>query len=338
MIPMMRVGLIGCGLQGWRRARAVREHGDKPVIIADIDEGKAKALADEMRCKATTNWEDVITRKDVDIVVVCTPNHLHAPISVAALKSKKHVLCEKPLGRNPDEAKKLVDIAKESGMKLKCGLNLRHHPGIRQARKWFDEGVIGELTFLRCRYGICGRPGYESEWRANPDMAGGGELLDQGIHVLDLFRWFAGDFSQVVGFIATMFWDTAPLEDNAFAILRTNKGQIATLHVSWTQWKNLFSFEVFGKEGYAIVEGLGGSYGIERATLGRRSFLEPFKEEIVEFRGEDRSWLQEWKEFVTTLRENREPMGNGHDGWKAVELAYAIYQSARRHRVVKLSG
>jgi len=331
----MKVGLIGAGRQGLRRARAIKGSEDKLVVITDINLDTAKSLACDMKCEATVNWEDVVKRKDIDIVVVTTPNHLHAPISILALKNGKHVLCEKPLARTPEEAMKIVGVATETKMKLKCGFNLRHHPAIQQARKWFDGGLIGELMFLRCYYGMCGRLGYERDWRANPEIAGGGELLDQGIHVLDLFHWFAGSFSRVLGFTATMFWNT-PVEDNAFVLLRTNKGLVASLHASWTQWKNLFLFEIYGKDGYITVEGLGGSYGVERAMLGKRSFSEPFNEKVVEFRGEDTSWLEEWREFVAAIKEDREPLGNGSDGLEALKLVYAVYESNNKGCVVKL--
>jgi len=333
----MKVGLIGAGRQGWRRAQAVKELKETELsIVADVDYDAAKLLAKDVGCDATNNWEDVVSKSDLEAVIICTPNHLHAPMSIAALKRKKHVFCEKPLARDPEKAKQIVDTAREEGVKLKCGFTLRHHPGIQQAREWFYGGSIGKLIFLRCRYGMCGRPGYEKEWRARVEFSGGGELIDQGVHILDLFRWFAGDFVKAVGFTSTAFWDIAPLEDNAFGLLRTKEGQIASLHVSWTQWKNLFSFEIFGKEGYIMVEGLGGSYGLEHAILGRRSFVEPFKEESIEFRGEDRCWQDEWKEFTTAIRENREPLGNGLDGLESLKLAYALYESARKSCVVSL--
>ena len=332
----MKIGIIGAGLQGRRRAQAVKQFGDELVIIASGHWDRAKLLADEMGCQAATSWEEVVERQDLEVVVVCTPPHLHTPMSIAAMKNGKHVLCEKPLARNPEEAKAIVDTARENGVKLKGGFNLRHHPGMRQARDWTDKGLIGEPILLRLRYGIGGRPGYEKDWRARPEISGGGQLMDQGMHVLDLSRWFIGEFSEASGFIDTSFWDIAPLEDNAFALLRTAQGRVASLHVSWTQWKNLFSFEIFGCDGYIIVEGLGGSYGVEWAALGKRAFLEPFKEEIIEFRGGDRSWNDEWEEFITAIREEREPEGNGYDGLRAVELAYAIYESARKGCVVKL--
>ena len=333
----MRVGIIGTGLQGRRRARALKEFDDAElVVIADAHLERAKLLADEMGCEATANWEDVVAREDINAIIVSTPPNLHLPICTAALKQGKHVLCEKPLARNPEEAKQIVGMAYENGMKLKCGFNLRHHPGMRQAREWLNKGSVGEPSFLRMRYGIGGRPGYEKDWRAKAETAGGGQLMDQGMHALDLSRWFMGEFAEVFGFLATSFWDIAPTEDNAFALLRTAKGQIASLHVSWTQWKNLFSLEIFGRDGYITVEGLGGSYGVERAILGRRAFLEPFKEEIIEFRGEDRSWYEEWKEFATAIKEGREPLGNGYDGLQSLRLAYAIYESNSQGCVVKL--
>ena len=332
----MRIGIVGAGLQGRRRAQALKKSGDELIIVAAAHLERAKLLADEMECEATDDWEKVVTRDGIDAVLVCTPPHLHEPMCIQAMENGKHVLCEKPLARTPEEARRIVNSAQGKDVKLKCGFNHRHHPGILQARRWFDDGAIGEPIFIRCRYGIGGRPGYEKEWRANPGISGGGQLMDQGMHAIDLCRWFMDEFNEVFGFLATSFWDMAPAEDNAFVLLRTGKGQIASIHVSWTQWKNLFSFELFGKEGYIMVEGLGGSYGTERAILGRRVFLEPFREEVTEFRGEDRSWVEEWQEFVTAIKEDREPLGNGNDGLVALELAYAVYESAQSGNVVRL--
>jgi predicted dehydrogenase len=161
--------------------------------------------------------------------------------------------------------------------------------------------------------------------------------MEQGIHAVDLSRWFLGDFSQVTAFIETRFWKIAPLEDNAFALYRTEGGAVASIHSSLSQWKNLFTFELFGQDGYIIVEGLGGSYGVERAVLGNRDFTAPFAEETIEFRGEDRSWLLEWKEFLSAIEESREPLGTGEDGVAAMRLVYAAYDSAKTGAVVELA-
>jgi predicted dehydrogenase len=237
---------------------------------------------------------------------------------------------------NPAEAELMVAAAQDNSVKLKCGFNHRFHPGIKQAKTWVSQGLIGELISIRCQYGIGGRPGYDKEWRANSKIAGGGQLMDQGMHLIDLCRWFLGDFNEVFGFLETSYWDM-PLEDNAFALLRTYKRQVASMHASWTQWKNQFIFEITGKDGYIIIDGLGGSYGTEKAILGKRAFLEPFREETIEFRGDDHSWHEEWQEFVTAIRENREPLGNGYDGLHALRLAYAIYESTHSGSAVKLN-
>ncbi len=334
----MNIGIVGAGLQGRRRAQALRQSkDDRLVAVVDVNQDAAKALAIGTDAIVYSNWEEITKRDDINTVIICTPPNLHAPIGIAAMKNGKHVLCEKPLAMNPAEAEKMVAAARDNNVKLKGGFNHRHHPGIKQAKTWVNQGSIGELISIRCQYGIGGRPGYDKEWRADSKIAGGGQLMDQGMHLLDLCRWFIGDFNEVFGFLATSYWDM-PLEDNAFALLRTKKEQIVSMHTSWTQWKNQFIFEVSGKDGYVTINGLGGSYGTEKAILGKRAFLEPFREEIIEFRSEDRSWQEEWLEFVSAIRENREPLSNGYDGLQALRLAYAIYESAHTGSSVKLDG
>jgi predicted dehydrogenase len=334
----VNTAIIGAGLQGRRRANAINQFkGDQLIIIADVDINKAKTLAAEMHCQATDNWEDVTTRKDIDAVIICTPTYLHLSMSLAAIANGKHVLCEKPLGRNPIEAESIVKASQDSNVVLGVGLNHRFHPAINKAHELVNNGFIGDLDFIRCRYGHCGRPGYEKEWRGSADKAGGGQLLDQGVHVLDLIRWFMGEFKEVTGFITTRHWAIAPLEDNAFALLRTDQGQVASLHVSWTQWKNLFSFEIFGKEGYLLVDGLGGSYGTEKLILGKRLLSsEPFKQEIIEFTSGDNSWYYEWQDFVMSIKDKKQPLASGNDGLQAIKLAYAIYESSNSGRTVQL--
>ena len=205
-----------------------------------------------------------------------------------------------------------------------------------QARRWFDAGVIGGPAFIRCRYGIGGRPGYEQEWRADPQIVAGGQLMEQGIHAVDLSRWFLGDFAEVVCLVGTHFWPIQPLEDDAFVLFRTPGGAVASIHSSLTQWKDIFSFELFGTDGYIIVEGLGGSYGTERAVLGRRDFTAPFGEEVIEFRGGDSSWRDEWAEFAAAVREGREPLGCGRDGLEALRLVHAAYAASRDGGVAQL--
>ncbi len=349
----MKIGIVGCGLIGKRRANVVHQSkDDELIIVADIDGLRARSLAAEMDCLATTNWQEVVTRDDIEAVIVSTTNKFLMPVTVAAMEHGKHVLCEKPLGRNCNEAHQMVEAARRANLLLKTGFNHRHHPAILRAHELCSQGSIGPIMFIRAVYGHGGRPGYDKEWRADPDLAGGGELLDQGVHIIDLCRWFMGDFGEAFGSIATYFWDLGyfktqggsretalsyQLEDNAFVVLRTDDGRVAQWHTSWTQWKNRFSFEIFGKNGYLCVDGLGGNYGLERLTWSKRHAESgPPDEEHFEFPGPDCSWHAEWTEFATAIHEARQPVANGVDGLQAMRLIDAIYESSRSGYVVHL--
>lgn len=328
---------MGAGLQARRRGPVLQQFPNTELVVVSAARlEQAERLAVRLGCEAAEGWEPVVARDDLDAVIVATPPHLHASISIAALKRGMHVLCEKPLARTLEEARAMVALAETAGRVLKCGFNHRHHPAVQQTRRWFEEGRIGEPVFIRARYGIGGRPSYEQEWRADPEIVSGGQLMEQGIHAVDLARWFLGKFSQVTAFAETRFWNIGPLEDNAFALYRTPAGAVASIHSSLTQWKNLFSFELYGSDGYIAVEGLGGGYGTERAIFGKRDFVAPFTEEVVEFRGEDRSWHEEWQEFTSAIVDRREPIGNALDGLEAMRLVFMAYESARTGRAVNL--
>lgn len=334
-----KVAIIGAGNIGGKRAISINKfHYSKVVVVVDVDYEKAKKLSRELQAETESDWKKVLKRKDIDIVVVSCINKYLAPISITALGERKHVLCEKPLGRNCEESKKIIEAAQRNRVRLKTGFNHRHLPAIVKAKQLLDNGKIGKLCFMRCRYGHGGRPGYEKEWRANKELCGGGELLDQGVHVIDLFRWFAGDFDEAFGYIHTCFWNMK-VEDNAFAMLKNKSGIIASMHTSWTQWKNLFSFEIFGTDGYLTIDGLGGNYGVETLKIGKRKPEGgPPKEEIIKFSDGDVSWETEWREFISAIKENREPNGNGWDGYQANKIIEAIYKSVRVGESVRIIG
>ena len=329
----MNVGIVGSGRQGWRRARALESFpDDRLVAVADVDPSAAERLAGTYGAVPCSDWRALLDVRDLDAVIVCTPPDSHAAITIAALERDRHVLVEKPLARSADEAVPIVVAAEQAlalGVVCAVGFNYRHHPAIQQARRWVDEGAIGELMYARMRHGIGGRQDYAADWRAAAQTSGGGELLDQGVHLLDLARWFFGGFSEVKAMLATAYWPIAPLEDNAFVLLRTSRGQVVQLHVSWTEWKNLFSLELFGGDGWVRVEGLGGSYGTETAVLGKRDFDAPFSEHVIEYRGEDRSWRDEWAAFRDAALRRKPPLTGAADGLAALRLAATAYGSAR---------
>jgi predicted dehydrogenase len=326
----VRVAVIGCGLIGARRARVASEAGDEVSLVADVDPGRAAETSAATQSRWTTEWRDVVADPSVDAAIVATPNRDAVEITTGLLAAGKHVLCEKPLGRNAEEAARSVAAARANNRVLKVGFNHRHHPAIARAHELASGGAIGPLLGIRAAYGHGGRPGYDREWRGDPELAGGGELLDQGVHVVDLCRWFLGDFDRVLAVVATWYWSIAPLEDNAFALLCAPGGEVASLHTSWTQWKNLFRFEVIGRDGYVIVDGLGGSYGPERLTLGIRTGDGAVPdEEAWSYPGGDVSWREEWREFTAAVAEAREPIGSGADGLAAAHVIDALYASSR---------
>jgi len=336
----LKVGIVGAGLQGRRRASVFQGNSKSSVEAVacghDNDIRSAQKLANSIRADTRSNWREVVSDPKIEAIIVCTPPHLHSEVSIASMEAGKHVLCEKPLARTTEEAETMIKTAKQTGRVLKCGFNHRHHPAILQARKWVDSGLLGQLDFARCKYGICGRVGYETEWRANPKLVGGGQLMEQGIHAIDLFRWFLGDFGEVAAFASTRYWKINPLEDSASVLLRSRDGKSADLYTSLMIWKNTFSFELIGHEGYVSIEGLGGSYGTERAVLGKRNFEKPFTEEVIEFRGQDDSWKNEWEEFENAIEQGREPLGSAEDGLQAMQIVQAAYQSNRTGTVVSI--
>ncbi len=333
----MRVAIIGAGLQCRRRAPVIKDwKGTELVVIDSLHLEQAQKMAAGLGCEATADWHKTVVRPDIDVVVVCTPPHVHAEISIAAMKAGKHVLCEKPLSRTLEEASAMVAVARETGRTLKCGFNHRHHPALWEAKRRADAGAIGKPLFGRCRYGICGRPGYEKEWRADPQQAAGGQFIEQGSHAIDLFRWFMGEIVETACMTERLFFTQQSLDEGGMALFRMASGATASLHTVMTQWKNLFSFEVFGEDGYLTVEGLGASYGNERLIAGKRDYDGPFRDDVVEYRGGDISWKEEWREFLSAIEEKRAPLGDGMDGLRAMQIALAAYDSEKRGQFIKV--
>ena len=322
------VAVIGAGLIGSRRAASAAHQG-RLEIVADVDGVRAAELAGRHGARHTTRWEDAVTDAAVDIVAVCTSNKFLAPISIAALGAGKHVLCEKPMGRNGAEAAELAAAARAARRVLKVGFTLRFHPALRQAHDLCTKGAIGPLFFVQATYGHGGRPGYEKEWRGNPELAGGGELLDQGVHLLDLSRWFLGDLEVAAAITPRWYWEVGPLEDNALMLLKGDRGEVANLHTSWTMWKNRFSFEVFGRDGYARIDGLGGSYGLETLTVGRRKTEGGVPDEtITTYDMPDPSWDADWRDLITCIEEDRSPEVDGEEGLAVMHLVDEVYSLA----------
>ncbi|MGD0524470.1 MAG: Gfo/Idh/MocA family oxidoreductase [Polyangiaceae bacterium] len=320
----MKVGIVGCGLIGGKRADALKGTGDALVATFDLATERALALAGKHKAEACASLDALIAKSDV--VVVAATNDQLTPLSLAAVRAGKHVVVEKPAARSAKELEPLAALAREKGVVVKVGYNHRFHPAAQKARAILDSGDCGDVMFLRGRYGHGGRIGYDKEWRADPEKSGGGELIDQGVHLIDLSRWFLGaELTSVQGRAETYFWKM-PVDDNAFLTLGTDAKQVAHLQVSCTEWKNMFSLEIYARHAKLHWEGLGGSYGPERLYYyAMRPEMGPPDAVIYEYAPADKSWALEWEDFARAVREKTRPSGDVEDALQALRIVDRIY-------------
>jgi len=330
----LKVGIVGYGYMGKIRKKIIEENPNLELIgICDANRNLISSDS-SVRCKIYDSYRKLL-KSDVDMIFVCTPNYFSPEIVVNSLKENKHVFCEKPPGRNLSDIELMIEEEKKHpSLKLMFGFNHRYHPGILEAKNFIESGKFGKILFLHGTYGKSGGVNYLESWRNQKDISGGGILLDQGIHMLDLFRFFCGDFNEARGFLSKMFWNTE-VEDNAFVFLRNELGQVSTLHSSATLWKHTFKLEIFLEGGYLIVSGLlskTGSYGRETLTIGRRQFEdESFalgnpREEIIYF-DQDLSWSIEVEKFAEYIIQDKEvDNSSSKDAMKVMELIDKIYR------------
>ncbi|MCK5579877.1 MAG: Gfo/Idh/MocA family oxidoreductase [Candidatus Omnitrophica bacterium] len=337
MKDVLKCGIIGYGYMGEIRRRVVESlPGLKLVGICEVQDDVREKIQD---VPAFKSYEELL-KQDVDIIFVCTPNCFSPEIAMRAMDLGKHVFCEKPPGRNVQD---ILDMRahEKKGVKLMFGFNHRYHPGIAKAKVLIESGRVGKIIGLRGVYGKSGGAKYHESWRNKKEISGGGILLDQGIHMLDLFRYFCDDFEHVKCFVNTAFWKF-DLEDNAFVILQNHKGQTASLHSSATLWRHTFQMNIILEEGYMIVEGLlskTGSYGREKLIVAKRQFEDEAEavgnpsEEVTYF-DRDLSWDIEVDEFVKCIQENKAvTMSSSHDALRVMEIIEQAYKDAESNLV-----
>lgn len=340
MTPKLRAGIIGYGYMGQIRHRNIMAHPE--LELAGIsDPAHADSLVG-LGLPVFGTWQDLVD-SDLDMVFVCPPNNLIPDAAIYALNRGRHVFCEKPPGRSLADIRRICAAeCANPGQKLLFGFNHRHHPGITDAKAIIDSGSLGEILTLRGVYGKGGDYDYHTSWRNDPAVSGGGILLDQGIHMLDLFRLFVGDFTEVIGIRGiTMF--EVPVEDNAMVILRTARGQLAQLHSSATSWKHTFRLEIGCEKGYVSISGLlskTGSYGREtllvgrRAGLGERTALGNPREETTYY-DVDPSWDIEVAHFVECIRDQKPvTQGSSLDALRVMEIVDSVYQHPLMRRQI----
>lgn len=333
----INIGIIGLGKVGLLRKALIEK--DPSLCLRAICDTTKPNIATMAGCLFFEHYQDLLD-SDVDAVFVATPNRVTPEIVIAALNRNKHVFCEKPPGRTVQDIE-LIQAAerKSNGRVLKFGFNHRYHGAVMEAKKIIDSGIYGRILWIRGVYGKSGGLNFQKEWRSNRDVAGGGILLDQGIHLLDLFRYFLGDFSEIKSFVNTSCWDI-DVEDNAFALMRTMNNQVAFIHSSSTQWKHTFSMEIGLEEGYVNIHGILSStrsYGQgEQLIVAKKQFEDEAHavgnpQETITFFDRDCSWELEIKEFISCI-EKHTPVSQGTstDALEVMKLVHGIYNNDPR--------
>lgn len=327
---MINVGIIGFGKMGRIRYDTVSQNGHGRVVaVADSKEEGVELPG--VRCYSS--GEDLINDPGVDAVFVCTPNYLNKSFTIKALQAGKHVFCEKPPAFTAAEVEEVMAAERAArGKKLMYGFNHRHHESIRKAKDLIDSGLYGGILWMRGRYGKSVDESFYSDWRAKRELAGGGIMMDQGIHMLDLFLMLAGDFDDVHAFVSNLYWKL-DVEDNVFATFRNRDGLVASLHSTMTQWRHLFSFEIFLEKGYIVINGLvtpSGTYGEEVLSIAKDRSAAPTAtwDEVEQIRFKvDNSWRYEVHGFINAIeRDTSISMGNSQDALKLMRLIDRIYQ------------
>jgi len=332
---VLKTGIVGLGKMGRIRKKVIDAHpGFEVIAICDQDENLKKEFPS---LQFYTRWEDLLL-SDLDVIVVCTYNNVAPDIVCASLNKGLHVFCEKPPGRCVADVERIIRV-KHSAQDciLKYGFNHRFHYSVMEAKAIIDSGRFGSVLCARGTYGKAGGLGFEKNWRLNKELAGGGILLDQGIHMLDLMRYLVGDFTQVKSFVENLYWQV-PLEDNAFIIMKTADGKVAMVHSSATQWKHKFSLDIFLEDGYLVINGIvtsTRSYGDESITFAKKQFEDETyafgrpREETIYFDYDD-SWKLEINEFFDCVTGKKdEPQGSVEDALKVMRLVESIYSEAK---------
>jgi predicted dehydrogenase len=326
----LRIGVIGYGKMGKLRSELVRRHPALELVaVCDVNYGNSA----QAPVQFLPRYEDILAL-DVDAVMVCTTNDWNARITLQALKAGKHVFCEKPPARTTEELREIIETERQNPhLKLKYGFNHRYHDGILESKALIDSGQLGKVLWARGVYGKAGGNGFEQHWRNQKTVSGGGILLDQGIHMVDLLRHFCGDFNEVKSVVSNRFWKV-DVEDNAFALMRNTAGQIAMLHSSSTHWKQQFSLEIYLEQGYAIINGIlsqSRGYGRETLIVARRddpARIVPVPREEITYFDNDLSWQREVDEFTEAiLTDQPVHVGHSEDAWKTLQLVEQIYQA-----------
>jgi predicted dehydrogenase len=329
----LKFGIAGYGKMGKIREKSILESKDASLIsIYDIT-NHSHNNNEVIFCDSL----DKLLETDIDAVVVSAYVSVASDYVIRALKAGKHVFCEKPPSMTSEEMLEVIDTEKKSGKILKYGFNHRFHYSVMEAKKIINNGSLGKMLWMRGVYGKAGSIDYHDNWRNYKNYSGGGILLDQGIHMLDLFRYFTNDeFECLSSHLTTSFWDIE-CEDNAFLTLKSSSNVIATLHSSATQWKHKFLLEMSFEDGYINLDGILSttrSYAPETMTVGKREFEDITfamgkPKESITYYEYDKSWDFELSEFIESIRGNSNVVnGTSQDAYEIMKITDYVYSNS----------
>lgn len=331
----LRVGIAGYGIVGNRRRHFIDLNPHiKTVAVCDQKYSAPFTMADGVL--AYSNYRQLL-EEPLDILFVSLPNYLAAEVTIEGLKRGMHVFCEKPPGRDVFDIERVIaEEAKHPHLKLKYGFNHRYHDSVRKAIEIIKSEKLGEIINLRGIYGKSKIIPFSGGWRAERKYSGGGILLDQGIHMVDLMRLFCGDFIEIKSYVSNNFWNH-DVEDNVYALLKDQAGRVAMIHSTATQWQHRFELEISMTKGFLELRGIlsgSKSYGQERLIIGTRDEKDvgSTREESVTFL-EDNSWRDEINEFAAAIIDNNViETGSSKDALETMKLVYGIYYSDTQWR------
>ena len=327
----LRVGIAGYGVVGKRRRQYIDANPHlQTVAVSDITFDGTGTLADGVPyCHA---WEGILAH-ELDVLFVCLPNDVAPAATIAGLERGMHVFCEKPPGRTVDDIRRVIAVERQHpGLKLKYGFNHRYHDSVREAKQILESGQYGPLVNMRGVYGKSTIIPFSGGWRSQRAIAGGGILLDQGIHMLDMMCLFGGEFREVHSFVSNGYW-RHDVEDNAYAILRNTDGVVGMLHSTATQWRHKFRLEITLRDALLELSGIlsgSKSYGEETLTIVERNdgaVNGAFHERTTSYL-DDHSWKDEIDEFATAIAAGTPVVaGTSAEALRVMELVYRIYCS-----------
>jgi predicted dehydrogenase len=323
----INVAIVGLGVVGKKRREFIKNNKSYNLIAVSDVLFKKDFIRNKVRY--FKNFEDIFKMTiKLDAIFITLPNYLSSKVTILALKKNIHVFCEKPPAKNYEELLKVKKYLNNK-TKLKYGFNHRYHGSIKFAKKIIDSKKLGGILNVRSLYGKSKILTYtKSDWRSKKKYAGGGILTDQGIHMLDLLRFFCGNFEEYKSFVSNKYWKF-DIEDDVFAILR-NKKVTASIHSTALQWEHKFRMEISLEKGSIILDGiLSGSktYGQERIQILEKKNNNLFDRKKFYFK-KDKSWQEEVDEFANIIKYNKDvKIGNLNDALSVMKMISKIYKN-----------